>query len=116
MTTPNNFNMNDIMNKAKEMQEQMQRAQQEIASIRIVGTAGSGLVKITMNGAHFVEKVEISPTLIGEEEEMLEDLVKAAINDAVKKIEDGTKGKMMDIAKNFKMPDGLEGLMGSDQK
>lgn len=116
MTTPNNFNMNDIMNKAKEMQEQMQRAQTEIASIRVVGTAGGGLVKVTMNGAHFVEKVEISPTVMGDDEEMVEDLVKAAINDAVKKIEDGTKGKMMDIAKNFTMPDGLESLMGGDQK
>lgn len=108
-------NMNDLMQKAKEMQDQMQTAQKQIAEIRVVGQAGGGLVKVTMNGAHYAEKVEISPTLMGEEEEMLEDLVAAAINDGVKKIEEGTKGKMLEIAKGFQMPDGFDQLMDGDK-
>jgi DNA-binding YbaB/EbfC family protein len=115
MNIPDNMNINDIMNKAKEMQDQMQRAQKEIASLLVVGQAGGGLVKVTMNGAHYVTKVEVSPTLVGEEEDMLEDLIAAAVNDAVKKVEEGTKGKMMDIAKNFKMPEGLEGLLDGEK-
>jgi nucleoid-associated protein EbfC len=107
--------MNNLMQKAKEMQDQMQTAQKQIAELRVVGQAGGGLVKVTMNGAHYAEKVEISPTLMGEEEEMLEDLVAAAINDAVKKVEEGTKGKMLEIAKGFKMPEGFDGLMKGDQ-
>ena len=99
-------NMKELMEKAKEMQSQMQQAQQEITSIEVEGAAGGGLVKVFMNGAHQAKRVQISPTLLGDDDEdMLEDLVAAAINDASKKIEDLTKSKMMGIAKNMKLPD-----------
>ena len=109
------FDVNELMSKAKDMQEQMQTAQKEIAEIKVVGQAGGGLVKVTMNGAHYLEKTEVSPTVMSEDEEYLEDLVTAAVNDAVKKIEEGTKGKMMEIAKGFQMPEGFEDYMGGNQ-
>ena len=100
-------NMKDLFEKAKEMQSQMQKAQNEIVAIEVVGEAGGGLVKVRMNGAHQALRVEISPTLMGEEEDTLEDLVAAAINSAVKKIEGSTKEKMMGIAKDMKLPEGM---------
>lgn len=106
MATPN---MQELMEKAKEMQKQMQAAQQEIAALEVVGQAGGGLVKIRMNGAHQALRVEISPTLMGEEEDMVEDLVMAAINDASQKIEAATKDKMMLMAKDMKLPEGFGG-------
>lgn len=106
MATPN---MQELMEKAKEMQKQMQAAQQEIAALEVVGQAGGGLVKVRMNGAHQALRVEISPTLMGEEEDMVEDLVMAAINDASQKIEAATKDKMMKMAKDMKLPEGFGG-------
>lgn len=106
MATPN---MQELMEKAKEMQAQMQAAQQEIAALKVVGEAGGGLVKVTMNGAHQALRVEVSPTLMGDEEEMLEDLIVSAINDASQKIEAKTKEKMMAMAKEMKLPEGFGG-------
>ena len=109
MAEPSNDQLQNLMAKAKEMQEQMKNIQNKIASIRITGEAGGGLVKIVMNGTHSVEKVEISPTLMGEEEDMLEDLVAAAFNDAVNKIEKATKEAMMSMAKDMNLPEGFAG-------
>ncbi len=97
-----------LMEKAKEMQEQMKGIQAKITSIVVKGEAGGGLVKVTMNGAHQVNKVEISPTLMGEEEDMLEDLVAAAFNDASNKIESATKEAMMRLAKEMNLPGEIE--------
>ena len=105
MTMPSNDQLNNLMAKAKEMQEQMKSIQNNIASIKVTGEAGGGLVKILMNGTHSVERVEISPTLMGEEEDMLEDLVAAAFNDASNKIEKATKEAMMRLAKDLNLPD-----------
>lgn len=102
--------MKELFEKAKEMQSQMQKAQNEIVAIEVVGEAGGGLVKVRMNGAHQALRVEISPTLMGDEEDTVEDLVAAAINSAVKKIEGATKEKMMAIAKDMKLPQGMEGV------
>jgi len=99
-----NLDMQTMLKQAQQMQKQMQKAQQEIVALKVTGEAGGGLVKIVMNGAHHVQKVEISPTLMGEEEEMLEDLVAAAFNDASKKVEEATKQKMVDIAKDMNLP------------
>ncbi len=104
MATPN---MQELMEKAKEMQAQMQAAQQEIAALKVIGEAGGGLVKVSMNGAHQALRVEISPSVMGDEEEMLEDLVMAAINDASQKIENRTKEKMIAMAKDMKLPEGF---------
>lgn len=109
MATPN---MQELMEKAKEMQAQMQAAQQEIAALEVVGEAGGGLVKVRMNGAHQALGVNISSTLMGEEEDMLEDLVMAAINDASQRIEKITKDKMVQMAKEMKLPEGFGGEAG----
>ncbi len=106
--------MNELMKKAKEMQDQMQQAQKQIASIEVIGQSGNGLVKVYMRGDHYANKVEVSDTLMKEDREMAEELFCAAINDAVKKLEEETRTRMMDLAKNFQMPEGIDGIMGQD--
>lgn len=96
--------MEELMEKAKEMQAQMQKAQREITALEVMGESGGGLVKIRMNGAHQAIRVEVAPSLMKEDEDMLEDLIAAAINDCAKKIEDVTKQKMMSMAKEMNIP------------
>jgi len=102
--------MGDLMKKAQEMQENMKKAQAEIANTEVVGESGAGLVKITLLGNHNVRKVEIDPSLMEDDKEMLEDLVAAAMNDAVRRVEEVNKSKMsgltggMDLPPGFKMP------------
>lgn len=101
--------MKEIMEKAKEMQAHMQKAQKEITAIEVEGVAGAGLVKVRMNGVHHALRVQISSSLLGEDEETIGDLVCAAINDASKKIEETTKKKMMRIAEDMKLPKDFSG-------
>src|SRR3979411_1389012 len=82
-------NFNDLMKQAQAMQANMQKAQAEIGSIEVVGEAGGGMVKVTMSGRHEVKRVQIEPAVSGEDREMLEDLIAAAANDAVHKVEAG---------------------------
>lgn len=100
--------MEELMAKAKEMQKHMQQAQKDIIALEVLGEAGGGLVKIRMNGAHQAIRVEIAPSLMGGDEDMLEDLVAATINDCVKKIEDATKQKMMGMAKEMNLPTNMD--------
>ena len=76
------------------MQEEMQKAQEEIAKAEVTGEAGAGLVKVTMNGRHDVRKVDIDSSLMTEEKDILEDLLAAAVNDAVRRVEENQKEKM----------------------
>jgi len=101
-----------LMEQAKQMQDKMKSVQERITSLEVLGEAGGGLVKITLNGAHQAKRVEISPTLLGEEDDadMLEDLVAAAINDASQKIEAMTKDEMVKMAKDMQLPEGFEGM------
>ncbi len=102
--------MGDLMKKAQEMQENMKKAQAEIANTEVVGESGAGLVKITLLGNHNVRKVEIDPSLLEDDKDMLEDLIAAAMNDAVRRVEEVNKSKMsgltggMDLPPGFKMP------------
>ncbi|TEW56181.1 YbaB/EbfC family nucleoid-associated protein [Psychromonas sp. RZ22] len=102
--------MGDLMKKAQEMQENMKNAQAEIAKTEVVGESGAGLVKITLLGNHNVRKVEIDPSLMEDDKEMIEDLIAAAMNDAVRRVEEVNKSKMsgltggMDLPPGFKMP------------
>lgn len=102
--------MGDLMKKAQEMQENMKKAQAEIAKTEVVGESGAGLVKITLLGNHNVRKVEIDPSLLEDEKELLEDLIAAAMNDAVRRVEEVNKDGMsgltggMDLPPGFKMP------------
>lgn len=108
-------NFDQLLKQAQSMQEQMQKAQQELVEMLVTGEAGGGLVKVTMNGRHDVSKVSIDKSLIvDEDKEMIEDLVAAAFNDAVRKIEKASQDKITALASGIKMPKDLSGLMGGE--
>ena len=92
------------------MQEKMKQAQQELANKEVRGEAGAGLVSVVMTGRHDVRRVQIDDSLLSEDKEVLEDLLAAAVNDAVRKVEENNKGQMGDMLSgmgmpgNFKMP------------
>ncbi|MGI9310005.1 MAG: YbaB/EbfC family nucleoid-associated protein [bacterium] len=86
--------LSDIMKQAQAMQERMRKAQEELAGTEVRGEAGGGLVAVTMTGRHDVRRIEIDPTLMDDDREVLEDLIAAAVNDAVRKIEQATQEKM----------------------
>ena len=95
--------LNKLMKQAQEMQKKMQDMQKEVASKKVVGRAGGDLVKVKMNGKHDVTKVFIDSSLL-KDKEMLEDLVAAAVNDAVRQVEDMTKETMSGLAKDMDLP------------
>ena len=96
--------LGDLMKQAQQVQEKMQELQNEIAAMEVVGESGAGLVKVTMNGRHEVKRVEIDPGLLTEDKEVLEDLVAAACNDGVRKVENEQKQKMSGMASGFGLP------------
>ena len=100
--------LNELMKQAKNMQEQMQSAQREVESIEVIGESGAGLVKVHLNGRYDVKKVEVDPTLLSEEKEVMEDLIAAAINNAVKKLQERNRQAMSGLAGGFKLPDGFK--------
>ena len=102
--------LGNMMKQAQQMQEKMQKAQEEIASMEVTGEAGAGLVKVTMYGNHNVKRVAIDASLFGDEDdrEMLEDLVAAATNDAVRRVEESSKEKMASIAGGMGLPPGMK--------
>ncbi len=102
------FNMDDIMKQAQAMQAKMQQMQEELANIEVVGEAGAGLVKVTMSGRNDVRRVEIDPSLFSEEKTLLEDLVAAAVNDAVRRTEEAKSQKMGGLAAGLNIPPGFK--------
>ena len=101
-------NINQLMRQAQAMQANMQKVQDEIASLEVIGEAGGGMVKVTMTGKHEVRAVAIEPAVIGEDREMLEDLVAAAINDAVHKVEARVQEKMSSVTAGLQLPPGMK--------
>ena len=97
-----------LMKQAQQMQENMQRAQEELARTEVEGQSGAGLVKVTMTCRHDVKRVSIDPSLLGEDKDMLEDLVAAAINDAVRRVESVTQEKMSGLTGGMGLPPGLK--------
>jgi DNA-binding YbaB/EbfC family protein len=97
-----------LMKQAQQMQENMQRAQEELARTEVEGQSGAGLVKITMTCRHDVKRVSIDPSLLGEDREMLEDLVAAAFNDAVRRAEATTQEKLGGITAGMPLPPGFK--------
>lgn len=99
-----------MMEQAKKLQEQMEKAQKDLANAEYHGEAGAGLVSVVMTGRHDLKKVNIDESLLKDDKSLLEDLVAAAVNDAVRKIEAGNKDKLagfasgFDLPKDFKMP------------
>ena len=98
----------NIMKQAQQMQESMQKAQEEIAKMEITGESGAGLVKITMTGKHDVKNVIIDPTLLGDDKDMLEDLIAAAVNDANRRVENMTQEKMSGLTAGMNLPAGMK--------
>jgi nucleoid-associated protein EbfC len=96
-----------LMKQAQAMQENLKRAQDELASIEVEGQSGAGLVKVTMTCKHVVKRVAIDPSLLGEDKDMLEDLVMAAVNDAGAKAEATTQAKMAGFTAGLNLPPGL---------
>ena len=97
-----------LMKQAQAMQDNMKKAQEEIAAMNVEGAAGAGLVKVTMTGRHDVKRVSIDASLLGEDKEVLEDLVAAAVNDAVRKVEAATQEKMSGMTAGLPLPPGFK--------
>ena len=97
-----------LLKRAQQMQEKMQKMREEIAQLEVTGEAGAGLVKITINGAHNCRRVEIDPSLMEDDKEMLEDLIAAAYNDAVRRADDLQKEKMESITAGMPLPPGFK--------
>jgi DNA-binding YbaB/EbfC family protein len=96
-----------LMKQAQQMQENMRKAQEELAVLEVEGQSGAGLVKVTMTCKHVVKKVAIDPSLVGEDKDMLEDLVMAAMNDAGAKAEAATQAKLSGFTAGLNLPPGL---------
>ena len=97
-----------LMKQAQEMQANMKKAQEEMASITVTGESGAGMVKITMTCRHQVQSVEIDDTLVGDDKEMLEDLIVAAFNDSIRKVEKTIQEKFSGMASGMSLPPGMK--------
>ena len=100
--------LGNIMKQAQRMQETMQKAQQELAEMEVTGQAGGGLVSVVMTGRHDVKRVSIDDSLLKEDKEMLEDLLAAAVNDAVRQVESTTQEKMSGLTSGMGLPAGMK--------
>ncbi len=104
------MNIDDLMKQAQKMQEKMSAMQQQAALREVIGESGAGLVRVTMTGRHDVREVKLDPSVLTESKEFLEDLLAAAVNDAVRKVEAGSNDALstltggMDLPAGFKMP------------
>ncbi len=100
--------LGELMKQAQQMQEQMQKQQEELANKEVTGESGAGMVKVTMTGRHDVRGVEIDSSLLSEDKEILEDLLAAAVNDAVRRVENLNKENMANMASGFGIPPGFK--------
>jgi DNA-binding YbaB/EbfC family protein len=98
----------NLMKQAQVMQESMQKAQEELASLEVTGESGGGMVKVTMTGKHEVRRVSIDDSLMDDDKDMLEDLVAAAINDATHKVEATTQERMSGLTSGLNLPAGMK--------
>ena len=100
--------MGNIMKQAQAMQAKMQKVHAEIAAMEVTGEAGAGLVKVTMLGNHNVRRVSIDDSLMQDDKDMLEDLIAAAINDAVRRVDETSKEKMAAVTGGLQLPPGMK--------
>lgn len=100
--------LGNLMKQAQKMQEKMQQIQEEISKLEMTGESGASLVKVTINGAHNCRRVEIDPSMMEDDKEMLEDLIAAAFNDAVRRIEETQKEKMASMSNGMQLPTGFK--------
>lgn len=100
--------LGNLMKQAQKLQADMQRMQEEIANMEITGEAGGGMVSVVMTGRHEVKRVTIDPELFKDDKEMVEDLVAAALNDAVRKVERQTQERMSSMTAGLPLPPGMK--------
>ena len=100
--------LGNLMKQAQEMQANMQKAQEELANLEVTGESGAGLVKVVMTGRHDVKRVSIDDSVLGEDKEVLEDLLAAAVNDAVRKVEAHNRDAMSGLAAGMNLPAGFK--------
>lgn len=98
----------NLMKQAQQMQEKMQRMQEEVAKIEVTGESGAGMVKVTMTGKHEVRRLVIDDSLMSDDKEMLEDLIAAAINDAVRRVEQNQQEMMSGVTAGMNLPAGMK--------
>jgi DNA-binding YbaB/EbfC family protein len=101
-------NIGNMMKQAQQLQANMQRAQAEIATLEVTGEAGGGMAKVIMTGKHEVRRVMLDPSLVSDDKDMLEDLIAAAINDAVQKVERASQAKMSALMGGMNLPPGMK--------
>jgi len=100
--------ISDLMQQAQKMQADMQKAQEELAQAEVVGESGAGLVQVIMTGRHDVKRVNIDDSVFSEDKEVLEDLLAAAVNDAVRKVEARNRDAMSGLAAGMNLPAGFK--------
>ncbi|RLA49418.1 MAG: YbaB/EbfC family nucleoid-associated protein [Gammaproteobacteria bacterium] len=100
--------ISDLMQQAQKMQADMQKAQEELANAEVRGESGAGMVTVIMTGRHDVKRVSIDDAVLGEDKEVLEDLLAAAVNDAVRKVEAHNQNAMSGLASGLNLPDGFK--------
>jgi DNA-binding YbaB/EbfC family protein len=98
----------NMMKQAQMLQSNMQKAQAEVAKLECTGESGGGMAKVMMNGKHEVSRVQLDPALLTDDKDMLEDLIAAAINDAVHKVERATQDKMQNAMAGMQLPPGMK--------
>lgn len=97
-----------LMKQAQEMQENMKKAQEELANMEVTGQSGGGMVSVVMTGRHDVKRVSIDDSLMGDDKDMLEDLLAAAVNDAVRQVESTSQDKMSGMTAGMNLPSGFK--------
>ena len=100
--------LGNLMRQAQKMQADMQRVQEELARAEVTGQAGGGMVSVVMTGRHDVKRVSIDPSLMQDDKEMLEDLIAAAVNDAVRQIEKASQERMAGVTAGMNLPGGMK--------
>jgi DNA-binding YbaB/EbfC family protein len=100
--------LGNLMKQAQQMQENLRKAQEELANTEVTGESGGGMVKVLMNGKHEVRRIDIDESLVGDDREMLEDLVAAAVNDAVHRVEAMSSERMSGLTDGLGLPPGMK--------
>ena len=102
------MDLDKLMQQAQQMQQKMAQMQEQAANAEVTGEAGAGMVQVQMNGRHDVKKVTIDPSLMSEDKELLEDLLAAAVNDAVRKVEQQQREAVSQMTGGMEMPPGFK--------
>jgi len=97
-----------MLKQAQKMQEDLKNAQERLAKEEVTGESGGGMVRVTMTGRHETKRVEIDPSLMADDKEMLEDLIVAAVNDAVRRVGDKMQANMAEVTSGLQLPPGMK--------